>query len=41
MGHLISLKHNIYRPKVSRQNPFGLSKFIYKYEGQGGKTGLF
>jgi hypothetical protein len=38
MGHLISLKHNIYRPKVSRQNPFGLSKF---YEGQGGKTGLF
>jgi hypothetical protein len=42
MEGLIQLKHNIYRPKVPRQNPLGLPMYTFlKNEGQEGKTGLF
>jgi hypothetical protein len=30
----IWLKHDIYRPKVPRKNPLGLSRYTFKNEGK-------
>jgi hypothetical protein len=38
---LIWLKHDIHMSEMLRQNPFGLSIYTEKNEGQEGKTGLF